>query len=150
MRLFTAVLHENLTRFGYPKIGCLFFESHYFVFGSPGYPLPNSPLKSKFMLKVTDILRKFPFSDDSVSVDFGTNTWCTDTLILWVCLRLDCDLFDDFRVFFQIALHKIRIFLWVADGISVNVCYSKTLLECSFAQLESSIVWKFIEVDIVL
>ena len=45
-RALIEVFHENLTKLGYPKTGSLFFCSHSFVLGSPGYPLPSSPLNS--------------------------------------------------------------------------------------------------------
>ena len=40
----TAVDQENLIKFGYPNTGSLLTCNHSFVFGSEGYPLPNSPV----------------------------------------------------------------------------------------------------------
>lgn len=143
-RLLLAVLHENLTRFGYPNIGCLLSTNHCFVFGSPGYPLPNTPLNSMSYKKSTYFLWKLPVVNYTVSVNLGTDTCCTNSLVFWVCFWFNCYFIDDSWILLQIWLQKCCVFLSITNCIGINIFYFKSLLECSFTQLKSCIMWQFI------
>lgn len=100
--------------------------------------------------KCTYFLWKLPFVYYSISVYFCANTWSTDYLKFWICFWFDSYFFYDFRMLFQTWSQKSCILLTISNCISINISYIEPLFKSSLTQLKCCIMWKFIQVNVIL